>query len=213
MAFQHHAVHRHFFAGLHQDGFSHSHFLGFNCFPLAVPLHAGAVRTDVHQMGNALAAAPFGHFLKEFSHLEKQHDKHCLRELGFRTRHKADAQGAQGGNAHKEVLAQGLSVEQPFGRFLQRVPTYNQVGHQEQQQILPGGPVRLFLYDDRRYQKDGGGYDLEQPALALFLLFVVVMVMFVFVVVFVMMLVVVLMPVAFALVLVFVFMLVMFHSL
>ena len=146
-----------------------------------------------------------------FSHLEEQHHKYGLRELGLRTRHKTYAQGAQGGNAHKEVLAQGLSVEQPFGRFLQRIPTYNQVGHQEQQQILPGGPVRLFLYDDGRYQKDGGGYDLEKSALAFFLLFVVMMVMFVFVVVFVMMLMVVLMPVAFALVLVF--MLVMFHSL
>ena len=70
-AFHHHAIHRHFLAGLDEDDFSYGHLLGFHRFQFSLPLHVGAVRPDIHQVRNALAAAPFGHLLKELSHLEK----------------------------------------------------------------------------------------------------------------------------------------------
>ena len=54
----------------------------------------GCVGTDIHQVGNTLAAVSLGLFLEPFSQLEEKHDKHSFGELRLGTRHKADSQCA-----------------------------------------------------------------------------------------------------------------------
>ena len=76
------------------------------------------------RVGNGFAAAALGHLFKEFPHLKEQHHENSLRELTFGTRHKADAQRAQRGDAHEEILAEGFSVDQSLGGFLQCVPAH-----------------------------------------------------------------------------------------
>ena len=84
-------------------------------------------------MRDALAAVPFGLFLEPFAQLEEQHNEHGFGELRFGSGHKADDQRTDGGDAHKEILAQGLAVKQSFGSLLQGVPTYHQIRDQIEQ--------------------------------------------------------------------------------
>ena len=82
------------------------------------------IRTDIHQVGNTLAALSFGIALEQFSYLEKQHDEDCLREFVLRTRQETDAQRSQCGNSHQEVFVEGLALHQSLCSFLQRIPTH-----------------------------------------------------------------------------------------
>ena len=151
----------------------------------------GGVGPDVHQVRDGFAAVSFGLFLKPFSHLEEQHHKDGLRELGLRSGHEADAQRAQRGDAHEEVFAQGFAFDEPFGRFLEGVPAHYQVGDEVQQKVLPGGPVGLFFDDDGHYKQRGGHQNLHAPVLSL--LVVVMMFVFMLVMMFVFMLMMVFM--------------------
>jgi hypothetical protein len=129
-------------------------------------------------VADGFSASAFGHLLKEFSNLEEQHHKDGFRELGFGPGHESYSKGAKGGYTHEEILAEGLSVNQGFGRLLEGVPTYNEVRHKVQQKILPGGPGGVFLYEPGGCKKYGGGNNFYEPATAfLFLLKVMVVVM------------------------------------
>ena len=75
-------------------------------------------------MRNTLTTATFGIALKQFTHLEEQHDEHGLRELRLGSWQEPDAQRPDGGDGHQEVFVQCLAVQQSFGCFLQRVVTY-----------------------------------------------------------------------------------------
>ena len=89
----------------------------------------GHVRPNVHQMGNALAAASFGVSLEEFAYLEKQHYEHRFRELRLGSWQETDEQCTDGGYRHEEMLIEGIAVNQSFDGFLQGVVTNEEVGH------------------------------------------------------------------------------------
>ena len=135
------------------------------------------------------------------SYLEEKHNKYRLRKLGFRPGHKADAQRPQRGDAHEEVFAQGLAFQKAFGRFLEGVPTYRQVGDKIQQKVLPGGPVGVFFDDDGHHKQRGSHQNLYAAVLpfpvvmvvfmAMVVVFMVVAVVMVFMVMFMMVLMVV----------------------
>ena len=179
VAFEDDAVHRHFFTGLDEEDLAGGDVLGLDVLQLAAAFYVGDVRAQVHQMGDALAAAALGHFLEEFADLEEQHHEDGLGELGLGAGHEADGQRSHRGDAHEEVLAESLAVDEAFGGFLEGIPADDQVRHQEQQEVLPGGPGGVLLDEHRNAQQDGGGQDLDQAAVAFLLTVVVVMVVMV----------------------------------
>ena len=65
---------------------------------------------NVHQVRDAVAALPFGIAFKQFAHLEEQHDEHRLRKLCLSSWQEADAQRADGGDSHQEVLVEHVSL-------------------------------------------------------------------------------------------------------
>ena len=112
---------------------------------LTVPLQIGSVRADVHQVGNALAAAAFSYAFKQLTDLKEQHYEDCFRELGGGLRQEPYAQRAEGRNAHQKVLVEGLAVSDALSRLLQSVESRNQIRNQINQKQLPGGQAGLFL--------------------------------------------------------------------
>ena len=56
------------------------------------------IRSDVHEVGNALTALSLGIALEQLSHLEEQHDEDSLRKLRLGTRQETDAEGTDGGH-------------------------------------------------------------------------------------------------------------------
>ena len=80
-------------------------------------------------------------------------------------------------SAHQEILVHRLAVREGFGGFFQGIPADDEIGDQEEQQVLPGGPVRFLFYDDGSDEQQGCGDDLDDPFLyAPFFMFVVVLV-------------------------------------
>ena len=127
-------------------------------------------------MLDGFTATAFCHLLKEFSHLEEQHHKDSLRELGFGPWHKADGKGAKGGDTHEEILAECLSVKKSLGRFLQGVKAHDEVWHKENEKVLPRSPGRGVPFNEPgRNKKHRGHYDLNEAAVALLFLMVVMM--------------------------------------
>ena len=66
--------------------------------------------SDIHQMGNAVAALTLGIALEELAYLEEEHHEDCLRELGLSPRQKAYSQGTNGSDRHQEVLIKGIAL-------------------------------------------------------------------------------------------------------
>ena len=204
MTFKDDTVHRDLLAGLDEDDFSGRHVFGFHVLKHAAALDMCDIGTQVHQVRYALAAAAFGHLFEELSHLEEQHHEDSLRELSLCAGHKADSQRSHRRDTHKEVLAESLAVGETFGGLFQCIPADDQVRNQEQQQVLPGGPVGIFLYDYGYGQQHRRRDDLYKAAMAFFLLAVVVMMVLVFVLMIVLMIVLVMMLMLAILALVFV---------
>ena len=75
-------------------------------------------------MCNALTALALGIALEQFANLEKQHDKHGLRELRLCSGQEADSQGSNGSHRHQQMLVEGLSFCYTLHRFLQGIITY-----------------------------------------------------------------------------------------
>ena len=99
----------------------------------------GHIRTDIHQVRNALTALPLGITLKQFAQLEEKHDKHRLWKFRLSTWQEADAEGADSSYGHQEMLVEGIAFQEALQRFLQCVVTYQQVRYQINQQQLPRG--------------------------------------------------------------------------
>ena len=127
----------------------------------AVALHAGRIRTDVQQVGDGPARASFRDAFEEFADLEEKHDEDSLGELRGRPGQESDAQGAQRGDAHQEVLVHRLAVREGLRRFFQGVPADDEVGDQVEQQVLPDLPLRMSFDEDRGGQQQGRRSDLD----------------------------------------------------
>ena len=110
------------------------------------------VRTDVHQVGYAPSALPFGITLEQLANLEEQHNEDRLRELRLGTRQEADAQRADGSHRHQEVLVHGVAVSHTLSSLLQRLVAYQQVGYEVDQQQLPRRQRQFVFNDDGNNQ-------------------------------------------------------------
>ena len=133
-AFDDQAIERHFLTRADDDGLAYPHRVGTDGLQLSIALHIGHVGADVHQMGNALAALPFGIALEEFADLEEQHHEDGLGELGLCPREEADAEGADGGYRHQEVLIEGIAVGDSLSSLFQRVVAYYQIRYEIDEQ-------------------------------------------------------------------------------
>lgn len=71
-------------------------------------------------------------------------------------------------------------MKEPLGRFLEGIPTHNQVRHKENEKMLPSCPGGGVTFNEPGCdKKHRGHYDLDEAAVALFFLMVVVMMMLV----------------------------------
>ena len=114
-------------AGLDDDGVSHRHLIRVHLDQLAVPFHIGIVRTDVHQGGDGLPAAPHSHALEELAHLIEEHDGHGLGVLPA-------AESADGGDGHEKVFVKDLAVADVLHRPPQYIPADNSIGDEVEQE-------------------------------------------------------------------------------
>ena len=183
--FQDDAVHRHFLTGLDDNDFALLDGFGGHGFEVAVPLHMGRIRTDVHEVGDRLPAPAFRNPFEQFTHLEEQHHEHRLRELRLRPRQEADDERPQRGDGHEEVLVQRLPMGQCLDRLLDGLPSHDEVRNEVNEQVSPCGPIGSLLDDDGRNEQHGRSGNLDQRLLRLALLLVMMVVMMTFVGVFV----------------------------
>ena len=77
------------------------------------------IRSNVHQVGNAVAALPLGITLKEFANLKEQHDEDGLWELRLGTWQETDAKRTDSGDGHQEVLVEHIALGDAFPRLMQ----------------------------------------------------------------------------------------------
>ena len=80
--------------------------------------------TDVHEVGDAVAALSLGVALEEFTHLEEEHHENSLRELCLSPRQEADGQGTNGSNRHEEMLVEGITMSDPLPGLMQCLVAY-----------------------------------------------------------------------------------------
>ena len=113
---------------------------------------------DIHQVGNALSALPLGIAFEQLAHLEEEHHEDRLGELRLGSWHETDGECTDGGHRHEKVLVQRFAVQQTFRGFLQRLESYQQVGHEIDEEQLPGGQRAAFL-DNHGHNEEQGGND------------------------------------------------------
>ena len=116
---------------------------------------------DVHQVGYTLTALPLSVALEEFANLKEEHHEYCLGILGLCAGKKAYAQGTNGGDGHQEVFIEHVAADDTLGRLPQSVVADEQVGHQVDQQQLPGGQVTSLLDHDGRDEQQYGNGDKD----------------------------------------------------
>lgn len=116
------------------------------------------LRPDIHQVGDALPALPLGIAFEQLAHLEEEHHEDRLRKLRLGSWHETDGECTDGGHCHEEILVQRFAVQQSFCGFLQRLEAYQQVGHEIDEEQLPGGQRAAFL-DNHGYSEEQGGND------------------------------------------------------
>ena len=109
------------------------------------------IGSDVHQVRNTLTALPFGITFKEFANLEEQHDKDCLGKLGFCTRYKTNTECSDSGNRHQKMFVEGLAMGYSFCGFFERVVTDDEIGHEIDEQKLPGRKCETLLNNNGNY--------------------------------------------------------------
>ena len=105
-------------------------------------------------MGDGLAGATLGDAFEEFADLVEEHDEDAFRELRLHAGEETDAEGAEGGNRHQEVLVERFSVAQPFRGLFQRIPTDDEVRDQENEQLRPQGHGDMLREDAGADQQD-----------------------------------------------------------
>ncbi len=109
-------------------------------------------------MGDAVAAPAFGVALEEFADLEEEHHEHCLGKLCLRAGQEAYAEGSEGGYGHQEMLVEHVAAGYPLGGFPECASADEQVGHEVDEQQLPGREAAVVLDDHRcgeKYRSDG----------------------------------------------------------
>jgi hypothetical protein len=86
------------------------------------------IRTDVHEVGDAVAGLALGVTLEEFANLEEKHHEDSLWILRLGSGEKTYQQGTDSGDGHEEMFVEGITVDDTFPRLLERLMTDEQVG-------------------------------------------------------------------------------------
>ena len=96
----------------------------------------GHIGTDIHEVGDAVATLALCIALEELAYLEKEHDKHSLRELSLGSRQETYEQGSDGGHRHEEMLVESVAMTQALDGLLECVVTNEEVrNHVDEQQV------------------------------------------------------------------------------
>ena len=161
-ALQHLAVQGHPLAGLDHDDVAHRHLLGIHAGQAVRPFHVGVVGADIHQRGDGLAGTPHRVGLEPLAHLVEEHDGDGLGEI-------PNAQGADGGDGHQEVLVENLAVGDVPPGPQQHVPADDKIGDEIHRQRPPARQGRQGLRQgDGRHEQDGPGENADKGFLLFF---------------------------------------------
>ena len=96
----------------------------------------GHIGTDIHEVGDTVATLALSIALEELAYLEKEHDKHSLRELSLGSRQETYEQGTNGGHRHEEMLIESIAMTQALDGLLECVVTNEEVrNHVDEQQV------------------------------------------------------------------------------
>ncbi len=147
---------------LHHDDVAQRHVARCHLCLGAVAQHVRHVGPQVHQVRDALAAAPLGIPLKEFANLEKEHHRHRLHHFVLRTRHEADDQRANRGKRHEEVLVEHLAVHDAMGGLAQCAVAHKQVGNEIDEEKPTRGELKMPLDEHGGDEQDHSEPDNEQ---------------------------------------------------
>ena len=82
------------------------------------------IRTDVHQVGDAVATLALGITLEEFTDLEEKHHEDGLRILRLCSREETNTEGTNRGDGHKKVFVEGIAVDDTFPRLVKSLMAY-----------------------------------------------------------------------------------------
>ena len=121
-AFNNRAVQGYLLAWAYLDDRAHSHLI--RTHRLLLTGQSCHVRTDVHQVRDARPTLSFGQALEILAHLEEQHHKDGLSKLALGAWQETDAEGADGGHRHQEMLVEGVAMRQALGSLLQCACAY-----------------------------------------------------------------------------------------
>ena len=149
-----HAVHGDLLAGTHHNDAADGHLGRVDRFDRAVLcLQVRAVRADVHEIRDALAALRRRELLEQFADLVKQ--KH-----GDRLDEVSQGKCSDCRHGHQEVLIQHLAIDDAEHRLTQHVVTHDQVRDQTQGCKQPfilgprGDTLRSMLADHQDRKQD-----------------------------------------------------------
>ena len=165
-AVEDHAVDGDALAGLDHDDAADRHLIRVDLRKLALHLEVGVVRADVHQRGDAAAAAADGDALEELADLVEEHDRDGLVEVAAAL---LDGQGdrAERRHRHQEVFVKDLPVFDAQRGLAQDVPADAEIGggiqhtsrperqrqeidQQQQRRRDHDAPEHLFLFPVHR---------------------------------------------------------------
>ena len=115
-----HTIQRHLLTRLDHDDRTHSNVLRTD----VLSVHMGDVRTDVHEVGDAVAGLALSVTLEEFTNLKEKHHEYCLGVLGLGSGKETDEQGTDSGDGHEEMFVEGVTVGDTLPCLVQRLVAY-----------------------------------------------------------------------------------------
>ena len=124
------AVKRNLFAGLDNYSLAELNFLGRHGFLFSVAHDYGIVGTDIHERGYRLAALADRDALEQLADLIEYHDRRGFAVI-------ADAERADSGDGHEEMLIEHLTVGNIAYSVPQDIVAYHKIRRDIQQQFFP----------------------------------------------------------------------------
>ena len=111
------AVERNFLTRTYDNGLAHLHLFGRQDDGLAITQYGSRVGSDIHEVGDGVAALALGIFLEQFAHLEEKHDKDRLGKFCLCSRKEADDEGTDGGYRHEKMLVERFAMGDALSRL------------------------------------------------------------------------------------------------
>ena len=109
--------------------------------------------------------------LKQFAHLEEQHNKHGFGKLGFGSGQKTYTHGSYGSNEHQEVLIEHLTMAYSFKRLAHNIVAHHHIGHKINNEHLPHGQLHRMLHQGSNGEQNGSNNDSDKLYIHICMLF------------------------------------------